>query len=176
MYDMKPYLKRIDEVIEKVLIRIPGNHYHSIRHQIGIRRKSLEFLFTGAFIVFQHLEVNGILAICIFRVRQNMSTILRHMESIVSLATRISFQCLRQRSLIQMHGPSLFEEAGAQYVVPVAEHHDGFQMYKSEISHWNAYEMGPKRDVLGELGQKLQSKRECDMGASDSSYRALDFL
>ena len=46
---------------------------------------------------------------------------------------------------------SLFKEAGAKYVVPVAEHHDGFQMYKSEISHWNAYEMGPKRDVLGEL-------------------------
>ena len=45
----------------------------------------------------------------------------------------------------------LFRDAGAQYVVPVAEHHDGFQMYKSEISHWNAWEMGPHRDVLGEL-------------------------
>ena len=38
----------------------------------------------------------------------------------------------------------LFEKAGARYVVPVAEHHDGFQMYKSEISHWNAGEMDPK--------------------------------
>ena len=32
----------------------------------------------------------------------------------------------------------LFADAGAKYVVPVAEHHDGFQMYRSDISHWNA--------------------------------------
>ena len=32
----------------------------------------------------------------------------------------------------------LFKEAGAEYVVPVGEHHDGFQMYKSKISDWNA--------------------------------------
>jgi alpha-L-fucosidase len=52
----------------------------------------------------------------------------------------------------------LFKNAGAQYVIPVAEHHDGFQMYKSEISHWNAYEMGPKKDVLGELSQAFQER------------------
>jgi alpha-L-fucosidase len=51
----------------------------------------------------------------------------------------------------------LFEDSGARYVVPVAEHHDGFQMYKSEISHFNAYEMGPKRDVLGELKVALEN-------------------
>jgi len=45
----------------------------------------------------------------------------------------------------------LFAKAGAKFAVPVAEHHDGFQMYKSEISHWNAFEMGPKRDVVLEL-------------------------
>jgi alpha-L-fucosidase len=53
----------------------------------------------------------------------------------------------------------LFKEAGANYVVPVAEHHDGFQMYKSEISHFNAYEMGPKRDVLGELKVALENQK-----------------
>lgn len=46
---------------------------------------------------------------------------------------------------------TLFKQAGAKYVMPVAEHHDGFQMYKSSISHYNTYEMGPKRDVLGEM-------------------------
>ncbi len=46
---------------------------------------------------------------------------------------------------------ALFREAGARYVVPVAEHHDGFQMYRSDLSEWNAWEKGPRRDVLGEL-------------------------
>lgn len=49
----------------------------------------------------------------------------------------------------------LFKDAGAQYVVPVAEHHDGFQMYASELSQWNAKQMGPQRDVLGELKAAL---------------------
>ena len=52
----------------------------------------------------------------------------------------------------------LFCDAGARYVVPVAEHHDGFQMYKSDLSEWNAYEKGPCRDVIGELKGACESK------------------
>ncbi len=63
----------------------------------------------------------------------------------------------------------LFKEAGARFVVPVAEHHDGFQMYKSDLSRWNAAEMGPKRDILGELGQAV---REEGMILGASSHRA----
>lgn len=59
----------------------------------------------------------------------------------------------------------LFVKAGAKYVVPVAEHHDGFQMYKSKLSKWNAYEMGPKVDYLGEL-KKSAEKRGMHFGAS----------
>jgi alpha-L-fucosidase len=45
----------------------------------------------------------------------------------------------------------LFERAGARFVGPVAEHHDGFSMWASRVNPWNAKEMGPKRDILGEL-------------------------
>jgi len=52
----------------------------------------------------------------------------------------------------------LFKEAGAKYVVPVAEHHDGFQMYRSELSDWNAAEMGPHRDIVGELTEEMKKQ------------------
>lgn len=42
------------------------------------------------------------------------------------------------------------KRAGARYIFPVAEHHDGFQLYKSRLSRWNSWEMGPKRDILAE--------------------------
>lgn len=53
---------------------------------------------------------------------------------------------------------TLFRSAGAQYVVPVAEHHDGFAMYRSELNPWNATQMGPKRDVIGELSRAVRDR------------------
>ena len=45
----------------------------------------------------------------------------------------------------------LFKEAGAKYIVPVAEHHDGFSMYDSARNPWNSVKMGPKKDIIGLL-------------------------
>lgn len=63
---------------------------------------------------------------------------------------------------------ALFHEAGAEYVVPVAEHHDGFQMYRTKLSEWNAVDKGPKKDLLGGLYQALQEK---DLVGGLSSHR-----
>ncbi|MBP5310531.1 MAG: alpha-L-fucosidase [Lachnospiraceae bacterium] len=52
----------------------------------------------------------------------------------------------------------IFKDAGAQYVIPVAEHHDGFQMYETELSDYNAVDMGPHRNILLELKNACESK------------------
>ena len=53
---------------------------------------------------------------------------------------------------------ALFKEAGVQYVVPVAEHHDGFSMYDSGLSDWTAVKMGPHRDIIGELAKSVRAE------------------
>jgi alpha-L-fucosidase len=51
----------------------------------------------------------------------------------------------------------LFKDAGARYVVPVFEHHDGFAMYDSGLSDWTAVKMGPHRDLWGELEKAVRA-------------------
>ena len=62
----------------------------------------------------------------------------------------------------------LFKEAGARFVMPVAEHHDGFQMYDSVLSEWCASKKGPMKDVVGLLKEEIEKR---DMVLTTSSHR-----
>ena len=53
---------------------------------------------------------------------------------------------------------SLFKAAGAKFVVPVGEHHDGFPLYDCGYTMWNAARMGPKRDIVAELETAVRSQ------------------
>ncbi len=58
----------------------------------------------------------------------------------------------------------VFARAGVKYVVPTSKHHEGFALWPSaEASRtwgrpWNAMEVGPKRDLLGELAEATRAR------------------
>ncbi len=52
----------------------------------------------------------------------------------------------------------LFKEVGAHYVVLTAEHHDGWANWDSDLTPWNAVDMGPKRDIVGDLGKAVRKQ------------------
>lgn len=52
----------------------------------------------------------------------------------------------------------LFDKAGAKFAGPVAEHHDGFAMWDSELTVWNAADRGPKRDITGEIEAAVRKR------------------
>jgi alpha-L-fucosidase len=57
------------------------------------------------------------------------------------------------------HWAQLFRDAGARYVVPVGEHHDGFPLWNTATTRWNSARMGPRRDIVRELGAATRSLR-----------------
>lgn len=53
---------------------------------------------------------------------------------------------------------ALFEKAGARFAGPVAEHHDGFSMWNSDVTPWNAADKGPKKDITGLLKSAITKR------------------
>jgi len=56
----------------------------------------------------------------------------------------------------------LIEKSGAKYIVLTSKHHDGFTLWPSKEANktwgfkWNAVDIGPKRDLLGDLFKAIR--------------------
>lgn len=62
------------------------------------------------------------------------------------------------------HWADIFARSGAKYVVLTSKHHEGFTLWPNEHASatwnrpWNAVEIGPKRDILGDLTTSVRNK------------------
>ncbi len=62
------------------------------------------------------------------------------------------------------HWADVFQRSGAKYVVLTSKHHEGFALWPSREASatwgrpWNAVEIGPKRDVLGDLTKAVRAQ------------------
>jgi len=70
----------------------------------------------------------------------------------------------------------IFYRSGAKYVVITSKHHDGFCMWPSKQANlswgrpWNSVDIGPKRDLLGELAEAVRKKPGMKFGFYYSLY------
>lgn len=158
MFNKQEYLKKIDDCIENGVYK---DDWDSLA-----KHETPKWFRDGKFGIFIHWGIYSVPAFANEWYPRNMyiqgSQEFEH--QIKTYGEHKDFGCkdfipmFRAEKFDAKEWVSLFQKAGAKYMIPVAEHHDGFQMYKSDISHWNAYEMGPKRDVLGELAEAAHEK------------------
>lgn len=90
----------------------------------------------------------------------NIGDVYAHHARTYGEPTEFSYKDLIPRFTAKHFNPDAwaraFQEAGAQFAGLVAEHHDGFSMWPSKVNRWNAMDMGPKRDVVGEVARAVR--------------------
>jgi alpha-L-fucosidase len=69
----------------------------------------------------------------------------------------------------------LFKKSGAKFVVPTAEHHENFAMWDSAVTPFNAMQMGPHRDLIGELSKAVR-KQGLKFGVSNHGIENFQFI
>jgi len=69
----------------------------------------------------------------------------------------------------------LFRKAGVKYVIPTAEHHDGFALWDSDLTTIDAQDMGPQRDLIGDLATAVRAEG-LKFGVSNHRIEHFSFL
>jgi len=69
----------------------------------------------------------------------------------------------------------LFKKSGARFVIPTAQHHDNFALWDSAVTPFNAKQMGPKRDLIGDLSKAIRA-RGLKFGVSNHGVENFQFI
>jgi alpha-L-fucosidase len=69
----------------------------------------------------------------------------------------------------------LFKKSGAKFVIPTAEHHDNFALWDSQVTPFNAVNLGPHRDLIGDLCQAVR-KQGLKFGVSNHGIENFQFI
>ena len=175
MEKMKAYLKIIDQVIEKGPIK---DNWESLKDH-----KVPDWYRQGKFGIFIHWGAYSVPAFDNEWYPRNMyqkeSAVYEHHLKTYGPHKAFGYKDFipqfEARKFDAAEWADLFQKSGARFVMPVAEHHDGFQMYHSELSDWCASKMGPKKDIVGLLGGEL-AKRNLVLAASSHRVEHYWFL
>lgn len=66
------------------------------------------------------------------------------------------------------------KDNGAKYIVALANHHDHFDLWNSTYHPWNAVNVGPKRDIIGEFAEATR-KANLKFGVTSHDDRFLNW-
>ncbi|MCQ2519783.1 MAG: alpha-L-fucosidase [Lachnospiraceae bacterium] len=167
--DTKDYLKLIDSVNENGVYKANWSSLSG--------HKTPEWYYTGKFGIFIHWGLYSVPAyLSEWYPRQMYNPSAKEYD--YHIKTFGNHKDFGYKDFIPMftadkfdaqNWAALFKKAGAKFVVPVCEHHDGFAMYGTEFNRWNSQNMGPKRNIALEIKEAVEAN---DMVFCASSHRA----
>ncbi|XP_012228334.1 alpha-L-fucosidase-like [Linepithema humile] len=65
----------------------------------------------------------------------------------------------------------IFKASGAKYIVLTSKHHEGYTLWPSTYSFsWNSMDVGPNKDLVGELAKAIRSETDIRFGLYHSMY------
>ncbi|CAD1475454.1 unnamed protein product, partial [Heterotrigona itama] len=65
----------------------------------------------------------------------------------------------------------LFQASGAKYIVLTSKHHEGYTLWPSKYSFsWNSVDVGPQKDLIGELATAIRRSTNLKFGLYHSLY------
>ncbi len=167
---------QVEQQVAKVRAADMGGRFHANWRSLAGYRAP-DWFRDAKFGIFIHWGVYSVPAFANEWYSRNMyvqgSEAFQHHLATYGLQTKFGYKDFIPLFRAEHFDPNawidLFIRAGAKYVVPVAEHCDGFPMYNSSFTNWDAAKMGPHRDVVGEL-ERAARARGLHFGVS--SHRA----